>query len=151
MNLFLGFLFILLDVPITVGSAVIGLLPDFIGYLLIRKALEERDDVWRHGAFALLLVSVVLFAADLVAKGTMGTLIFGGVALAADLVMLLMLRHVTVKDARLWMLLPVLACVHILAVLLSWVPVVGTVCRIADLLVSLCFLAAAYPYWMQKQ
>lgn len=43
-NLFLGFFFILLNFNITLNSNVIGLLPDFIGFLLIASGLKELQN-----------------------------------------------------------------------------------------------------------
>jgi len=40
-NLFWGFVFILLDFNITVNNSVIGLIPDFIGFILIFRGLNE--------------------------------------------------------------------------------------------------------------
>ena len=142
MKLFLGLIFILLDMKITVGTAVIGLLPDFIGYFLIMKGLEDRDDPWRHGAFGLLLVSAVLFVADLVDKSTVAQVGFWCVELLAEIGMLLLVRRIIGRGAK--ELFPVLACIRVLAMLLGWVPLVGTVCGVADAVVAVCFLAAAY-------
>ena len=144
MKLFLGFLLILLDIEITVGTAVIEILPDFLGYLLVLKALEERDDSWRHLAFGLMLVSVVLFGADLVDKGTMAQLGFGVAKLVAEVLMLVLLFHLIRGSDRLHMLFPVLACIRILCLMVSWLPLVGTVCVIANLVMAVCYLAVAY-------
>lgn len=144
MKLFLGLIFILLDFQITAGTAVIGLLPDFIGYFLVMKALEEKDDAWRHLAFGLALATVVLFAADLVDKPAMAQVGFWCAAFAAEAVMLLLMHHVVRDEKRLRELFPVLAGMRIICYALSWIPLVGTVCTVANAVVSVCFLAAAY-------
>lgn len=144
MKLFLGLIFILLDMKITVGTAVIGLLPDFIGYYLVMKGLEDRDDPWRHGAFGLLLVSVVLFIADLVAKSAGAQVGFWCVEVLAEIGMLLLVRRAAGGHRGTKELFPVLCCIRMLAILLGWVPLVGTVCAAAGAVMAVCFLAAAY-------
>ena len=144
MTLFLGFLLILMDFEVTVGTAEISVLPDFIGYLLVMKGLEKRSDPWRHLAFGLLLVSVVLFGADLVDKETAAQFGFGVAALAAEILMLVLLFHVIRGSERLYMLFPVLACIRILAIMVSWLPLVGSICAAANAVISACYLSAAY-------
>ena len=144
MKLFLGFLFILMDLPVTAGGGTLDLLPDAAGYFLVMKALDSRDDPWRHGAFALLLASGVLLGADLFEKGAAAELAFAGLGLAAEVGMLALLWHTVRGTDRLRALFPVLACVRVLSGLLGWVPLVGSVCAIAAGAVSLGFLAAAW-------
>ena len=145
MKLFLGLIFILLDIEIPVGSAVLNLIPDFIGYFLMMKGLEEREDSWRHGAFGLMLVSLVLFVADLVVKDAGIQVVFWGVELAAEIVMLLLVRRIIGNRKGIKELFPVLACMRALSMLLGWVPLVGTVCAVANMVVAVCFLAAYRP------
>ena len=144
MKLFLGFLFILLDFKISVGTAVIEVLPDFLGYFLVMKALEQRRDGWRHVAFGLMLVSVVLFGADLVDKATAAQFWFGVVEFVAEVGMLMLLFRVIRGSERLYVLFPVLACIRILAVMVGWFPLIGTICMIANTIMSVCYLAVAY-------
>ncbi|MBQ8237412.1 MAG: hypothetical protein IJZ39_04630 [Oscillospiraceae bacterium] len=144
MKLFLGLIFVLLDFKITVGTAVIGLLPDFIGCFLIMKGMEERNDPWRHGAFALMLVSLVLFIADLVAKSAGAAVGFWCLEFAAGIGMLFLVHRIVRGKKGPRELFPVLCCIRVLAMLLGWVPLVGTVCAVAGTVVAVCFLAAAY-------
>lgn len=144
MKLFLGLIFILLDFQIEVGTAVIGLLPDFIGYFLVMKALEEKDDAWRHLAFGLMLGSIVLFVADLVDKDTLTQIWFRGAGLIVEVAMLVLLFHIVRGEKRLRELFPVAACIRVLHSVISWIPLVGMVCSFANAVVAVCFLAAAY-------
>ena len=144
MKLFLGFLFILMDFPIEIGTAVVEILPDFVGYFLVMKALDSRNDPWRHLAFVLMLVSAVLFAADLPDKGAAAQIVCGCASLVAEIWMLVLLHHVVRQTDRLRMLFPVLACIRTLCSLLGWLPLVGTVSVVANAVISACFLAAAY-------
>ena len=144
MKLFLGLIFILLDCEIKRGPMVIGLLPDFVGFFLIMKALERRDDPWRHLAFGLMLGSVVLYAADLVNKGTGASMVCWCLELLVGIGMLVLIRRIVRGHKGPRELFWVLACLWLLALLLGWVPLVGTVCAIAYIVVVGCFLAAAY-------
>ena len=144
MKLFLGLIFLLLDIRVTVGTAVIGLLPDFIGCFLLMKALEQRHDPWRHLSFALTLASAVLFTADLVDKTPMAQVWFQGGGLLAEVGILVLLHHMIRGKKGLRELFGVVACIRVLRCLLSWVPLLGTVCGVADTVVAVCFLAAAY-------
>ncbi len=47
-NLFWGFFFIAFNFNLTLGNAVIGLIPDFIGYSLILKGIIELQDSAIH-------------------------------------------------------------------------------------------------------
>ena len=144
MKLFLGLIFILLDCEIKSGPMVIGLLPDFVGFFLIMKELEERDDPWRHGAFALMLAGMVLYAADLVDKGTGLSMVFWCLELLVGIGMLILIHRIVRSHKGPRELFWVLACLWILALLLSWVPLVGMVCAIAYIVVAGCFLASAF-------
>lgn len=144
MMLFLGLIFILLDFRITVGTAVIGLLPDFIGFFLVMKALDAKRDPWRHLAFGLSLMSLALYIADLIDKSLLAQIGFYGVGFAAEIAMLALLFRVIRHTDRLRELFPVLACIRVLCGLLSWIPLVGSVCAAAGAVVSVCFLIMAY-------
>ena len=140
MEMFLGFFLILMDIPVKVGTAVIDILPDMIGYFLVLKALEKRADAWRHIAFGLMLVSIVLFGADLVDKSAGAAFGFGLAALAAEIVMLMLLYRVICRRARLRMLFPMLACIRLLCLMVAWLPLVGDVCNVVNIAVSACYL-----------
>lgn len=157
-RLFGGLFFVLLDYKVTLGRAVFELLPDFVGYYLLMKgmetlAVESRSfNRGRHWAFAMTLVSGVLYLADLTDPDTLTQVWLWAAELAALIVMLLMIRCIltglvrmgrteteTVKPFRL-----ILAVLLPLCHLLSWIPMVGTVCRWAGILASVLFLAAFY-------
>ena len=141
MKLFLGLIFVLLDFEISAGTMQIGLLPDFIGYFLMMKGLEERADPWRHGAFGLLLVSLVVYAADLLSPDAGIRVVFWCVELVAEIAMLFLVRRIVGGQKGVKELFPVLACLRVLTLLLGWIPLVGTVCVIANAVVAVCFLA----------
>ena len=144
MKLFLGLIFILLDAEFKTGDAVIGLLPDFVGFFLIMKALDQRNDPWRHLAFGLMLASMVLYVADLVDKSTGVALVFWCLELLVGIGMLVLVHRIVGGRKGPRELFWVLACLWVLALLLGWVPLVGTVCAIAYIVVTGCFLIAVY-------
>lgn len=146
MKLFLGLIFVLLDVEIPAGTVQIGLLPDFIGYFLLMRGLEEREDPRRHLAFGLMLVSLAVYAAGFLDPGS---LVFWCVELAAEIGLLFLLRRIPGKGTK--ELFPVLCCIRILAMLLGWLPLVGTVCAVANAVVAVCFLAAAYQTLVKER
>ena len=140
MKLFLGLIFILLDIKITVGTAVVGLFPDFLGCWLVMKGLEDRAESWRHTAFGLTLFSGVLFVSDLIAKDAMARLWCQGGWLLAEIGMLALVYHLIRNRRLLRTLFPVVCCVRVLRCLVGWIPLLGTVCGVADIVMAVCFL-----------
>ena len=43
-NLFIGFILVFLDFNLNLGNSTIGLIPDFLGYIVMIKGLEQMDD-----------------------------------------------------------------------------------------------------------
>ncbi|MBR3973790.1 MAG: hypothetical protein IKJ99_07550 [Oscillospiraceae bacterium] len=159
--IFLGLTLVLLDLDVTIGTATIELLPDFLGFFLILKGMtalageNKFFNLGRHLAFGLAIVYFVLFAAAVMNPGTFGKVIFWCVGLAALIGQLALMKKIVAgirqmeldsgKDLKgeriqaMWLILVVLST---LRHLLSWVPIVGGVCGIAELLVGILFLAA---------
>lgn len=158
--IFGGTALVLLDWDVTVGSATVELLPDFIGLHLMRRGMEHlagKDrafDRGRHFAFGLELATAVLFGARLVFSDTHAKAGLWAMSLLLRLCFLALL-YVTMQGAmRLkrdrggapaepvkW-LYPVITVVQPICLLLQWVPLLGTVCRIVSFILALCFLAA---------
>ena len=157
-RLFWGLFFVLLDYKVSLGRAVFELLPDFAGYYLLMRAMESLAgesrifNRGRHWAFAMALVSGVLYLADLTDPDTMMKVWLWAAELAALIVSLIFVSSIltglagmglngmeTVKNFRLIpaVLLP-------MCHLFSWVPMVGGICAWAGLLTSGLFLAAFY-------
>lgn len=162
-RLFWGLFFCLLDIKKTVGTAVFDLFPDFIGFFLVMKGMEALAgenkffDRGRHWSFGMIIVSVILYTGDLMDPDTMTkvwlwALGFGG--LAAELVILRQAvrgigqmekdHGLDLHSERLramWLALAVLGPVcH----LLNWIPLVGTVCAVAQTVTGACFLVAMF-------
>lgn len=166
-RLFWGLLFCLLDYELTVGTAVIGLLPDFLGYFLIMKGMEELAvenrffDRGRHIAFGLLIVSVILYAADLMNPGYMMKVWLWALELIGLVIMLVLIRMIV--TGILWMehdrslklrgdllksMWTILIVICPLCHIFSWLPLVGDICRMAATVVGALFLAA---FWDSRR
>lgn len=153
-RLFWGFFLILIDVKMTVGSAVFDILPDFLGFWLIMKGMESLADQsvsfdrGRHGAFGLSILGVILFGMELMNPDMIGRLWLWGLGLLAEagglVLLFLTVRSICADEsaARLQGLLTVVTVMQILAHLMGWVPVVGKITMLAAMIGSVCFLIA---------
>lgn len=156
-RLFWGLFFVLLDYKVTVGTAVIEVLPDFVGFFLMMKGMESLSDRsryfdrGRHWAFGLSIVSGILFGADLMNPDTMTKVWLWAAGLAVLAVTLVLLRgigrgigemgHSTERLSTMWMILAVMMP---LCHLVSWVPLVGSISNVASVVTAALFLAACY-------
>ncbi len=155
-RLFWGLFFVLLDYKVRIGTAVIEVLPDFVGFYLLMKGMEllaqesRSFDLGRHWAFAMSLASGVLFLAGLVNPDTMTRIWMWILELAALGITLAVVKMVLSGLGEMgksgsdilngiWLILAVLLP---LCHLLSWLPVVGGICGWASNLASGLFLAA---------
>lgn len=153
-HLFWGFFLILIDVKMTVGSAVFDILPDFLGFWLIMKGMESLAeqsvsfDRGRHGAFGLGILGAILFGMELMNPDITGKLWLWGLGLLAEagalVLLFLTVRSIRADEsaARLQGLLTVVAVMQILAHMMGWVPVVGKITMVAAMIGSICFLIA---------
>ena len=153
-RLFWGFFFALIDVKLSVGSAMFDLLPDFLGFWMVMKGMESLADQsvlfdrGRHGAFGLSILGVILFGMELMNPDIVGRLWLWGLGLVAEAGVLILLfltvRSIRSDDhgVRLQGLLTVVAVLQILAHLMGWVPVVGKITMVAAMIGSICFLIA---------
>lgn len=156
-RLFWGLIFVVLDWKFTLGTAVFEIMPDFLGFYLLMKGMEElavRSRVFergRHWAFALALASGVHFAAELMAPeaGTQVILWAAGLLLlAAGLAFIRrILRGLgelgleTAAAEGMWLVLAALQCICYLA---NWIPVVGEICNLVSLGTGVLFLLCYY-------
>lgn len=156
-HLFWGLLFCLLDLDVTVGSAVIGILPDAVGYFLLMKGMtalaEENDhfDKGRHVAFGLCIVSAILYGANLMNPDSMTRVWLWVLGLAEQIAMILLIRKIVAGLGQpeglkaMWM---ILAVIQPLCHLLSWIPLVGPVCTVASAVTGVLFLAT---FWKSRK
>ena len=152
-RLFWGLFFVILDIPVTVGRATFEILPDFVGFFLLMKGMEElsateaRFDKGRHLAFGLFLVGAVCYGAGLLNLEPMTKVVFWALEFACLAAFLWLLKVIAAGKSEqvksLWM---IVAVVEVLAALLGWVPLVGSICRTAALVTGIVFLLA---YWKE--
>ena len=162
-KLFLGMVFILLDISVTAGPAKIGLLPDFAGCILMLKGLEEMKD--RSGRlqkarFWVILTAVLsgigyildLFSLPVQWEFRVWLLDVGVTALGIA-VHYLIVRGIEELEHREGRQLQALrlksywlywAVLDGICQLCSWIPVVNTGAAAAALIMGICFLAAFY-------
>ena len=160
-RLFWGLLFCLLDYEVTVGTAVFGLLPDFLGYFLMMKGMEELAsenrffDRGRHMCFGLAIASVILYIFDLLDPGYRTQVVLWAVELAELVIRLVLLRMIV--SGVLWLehdnglqlhgttlrsIWKILIIIAPLCHMVSWIPLVGGICAMASVVVAALFLAA---------
>ena len=154
-RLFWGLFFVLLDIEVTVGRAVLEILPDFAGYFLLMKGMEElsvvdgRFDKRRHGAFGLFLLNLVLYGAGLLNLQPMGKVWLWGLELGCLLVFLWLLKAIVSKGSeQIKGLYLIVAVMQILHHTLGWVPLVGSICGAASLVTAAVFLLA---FWKEMK
>lgn len=166
-RLFWGLLFCLLDFDVTVGTAVFGLLPDFVGYFLLMKGMTALAgenvyfDRGRHWAFGLAIVSAILYGADLMDPDAMTKVGLWALGLGELIVMLVLVRkmisgivrmeqnHGWVLDSQrlkaVWLILAVmLPLCHVL----NWLPLVGSICTVAGAVTGALFLIT---FWVSRK
>lgn len=162
-RLFWGLLFVALDVEVTLGSAVFGLFPDFVGYFLMMKGMETLAEEsahfsgGRHWAFALALLSIITYGADLLNLSAMdrvrmwmlglaghGAGVFLQYKLVAGIRQMEDCRDWELQSEKLkamWLIQAVMSTVWYL---LGWVPLVGIFTAVAATVTAVCLLAAMY-------
>lgn len=158
-RLFWGLFFLILDVFLELGTANFELLPDFIGLFLMMKGMTELAeegkafDRGRHLAFGLSIFSGILYVAELMDLESMARVGLWAAELAA-LVGHLVLVGLVVRGIRrmekehtrqlrgehLKMLLMILAVLSVLSHLLTWLPLIGNICWVGELMAGLLFL-----------
>ena len=166
-RLFWGLLLCLLDSEITVGTAVIGLLPDFLGFFLVMKGMQELSaenrffDRGRHLAFGMILLSAICYGADLMNPASQTAVWLWGLELIGVIILLILIRMIItgilwlehdnglqLRGSLLKTLWKILIVICPLCQIFSWIPLVGDVCRMASFVVSALFLAV---FWDSRR
>lgn len=162
-RLFWGLFFVTLDFDVTAGSLTIGLIPDFLGFWLLMKGMEDLADEskcfdrGRHWAFGMVLLGVVLYLKgflNLSSNGKLGFWVLGLVGFCVGLVVL----HQVVAGIRqveqhrgwdlqgeklrtMWLFYAVMG---LIGYLLNWVPLVKTFAALAAAVTAVCLLVAMF-------
>lgn len=160
-NIFLGMLLVFLDLNINLGKTTIGLLPDFAGYILMIKGLEEMTpesplfEKARPWVTAMAVYTGVLYAMDFLAMDVQ--LRFLGwvmnlAALVAGLVISRWIlrgileieanRRLDLQGQQLEQLWKPLAIVQLVAAAFGWFPLIGWICALAAFVMGVCYLVA---------
>lgn len=162
-RLFLGLLFVFLNFNINIGNSTIGLLPDFVGYILILKGLKEMQGASRYfekaepWAMVLAVYTGVLYGMDLFALSVRMRLLgwcLGLLALMASLIVsywivcgvqeMEMIRFWDLQGQKLKSMWTYMAILDGICYVCGWIPVVGTMGAIAAFIMGICFLVAFY-------
>ena len=161
---FIGLIFIFLDFSVELQSGgVIGLIPDFIGYYFVARGLSELCEESPRFRMARLLAviagvcSAILYAVDIIiSTDSLG--VFGLILSVVSSAMLLWLLYVILsglldveKERRtalggkaLCMTWIVMAVLLVLSYVSLIDPLFALLCAIANLIVSIVFLALFY-------
>lgn len=160
-NLFMAFIFVFLDFTVTLGSIKIGLIPDFVGYLIMLKGLEELA----HESTLFIKVkpfvigmagySAVLYLIDLLgATLSLGflTYILAFISMAISLyisyhivmgVLEIERNHNTFLNGdslkSIWTLLAIL---NVLTFVTMFISAIALILIIISFIIAICFLAA---------
>lgn len=161
--LFYAMVFVLLGVNINIDGHSFGLLPDFIGYFLMMWGLESLGSQSRYFAKArpvamgMIAYSAVLYVVDALAVTVyfqFWSFCLSAVALAVRLLLSHWIvsgvqdversRNWNLEGEKLRSMWIYAVVISVIATLCSWVPVVGQIAGIAEIVVCLLFLAAFY-------
>jgi len=159
-SMFIGFLMVFLDFNIELGSGVIGLLPDFVGFIFIVKGLDElkgespKFTVIRPYAVAMAAYCGLVYILDLIGLSRD----MGFAATAIGILATLLSLYITytiilgiedIEGARgaelggdqLMALWKPMAVIHVLSFIVPFVfPFLGAVCIIAAVVLTIAFL-----------
>jgi len=160
-NIFLGMLFAFLDIKINLGNATIGLLPDFVGYILMIKGLEEMAlesvlfEKARPWAVGMTVYTAVLYGLDFLAMSVQMRFLGWVMSLAALIASLVISRWILrgilqieanrrfqLQAAQLEQLWKPLAIVQLVAAAFGWFPLIGGLCALAAFVMGICYLVA---------
>lgn len=160
---FLGFLFVFLDFNLKLGAAAIGLVPDFVGYILMAKGLTElarfnQDfEKVKPLAVGMAVYTGVLYALDLMSlsiEWAVATYFMGLASVAISLVIssqivtgILALeaeRYWNLEGQKLKSAWTYMAILQGVSAVCGWIPLVGGVGAVAAFVMGLLFLVAFY-------
>lgn len=173
-RLFRGMLFVLLDFQLNIGEHSIGLIPDWLGFIYLLQGfqlLEEEWDGFRKGQMPMQLMvvySAVVYVLDALNLSIQMAVVTWALGLVSVIICLFITRQISVgicymeqnrgwdlqgrKLQSLWLYLVVM---QVIAVLFSWVPVVGIVCSVAQMIISIVWLVTLHGcrkrYWEETE
>ncbi len=159
-NIFIGFLFVFLDFNLTLGASQIGLIPDFVGYILVFQGLTELEKMSarfikaRPFALGMAVYTGLLYALALFGIGTNDIVSFV-LGLVSTLISLYIsynivmgVKEIEASSGRFlnaqglysnWTLLAILS---LIVYLLLFIPILNVLCIIAGLVAGIVFLVS---------
>lgn len=159
-NIFIGFLFVFLDFNLTFGSSQVGLIPDFVGYILVFQGLAELDTMSprflnaRPFALGMAVFTGLLYVMALFGVGTNDIISFA-LGLVSTLISLYIsystvmgIKDIEASSGRFlnaqglhssWTLLAILS---LIVYLLFIIPILNVLCIIAGLIAGIVFLVS---------
>lgn len=159
-NIFIGFLFVFLDFNLTFGTTQVGLIPDFVGYILVFQGLAELDTMSprfvkaRPFALGMAVFTGLLYVMALFGIGTNDILSFV-LGLVSTLISLYISYNIVmgVKDIEassgrflnaqgLYSSWTLLAILSLIVYLLIIIPILNVLCIIAGLIAGIVFLVS---------
>lgn len=160
-NIFWGMLFTFLEININLEKVTIGLLPDFVGFILMIKGLEELAlesplfEKARPWALGMAVYTGVLYAMNFLAMSVHFRFLSWVMHLAALVANLIISRWILrgileieanrqldLQGRQLEQLWKPMAIVRLVAAAFSWFPLVGWICALAAVVMGLCYLVA---------
>ena len=160
-NIFVGFILIFLDFSLNLGNSKIGLIPDFVGYIVMIRGLEEMSVESSHFikvkpyATVMVVYTGVLYLLDLVGFSvSLGVLsyVLGFISTAISLYISYNIvmgvndlegkYKASLNGASLKNTWTFLAVLNVSTYILILIPAVGLLCIIASFIVAICFLIA---------
>ncbi len=160
-NILIGFLLIFLDFNLTLGNSQLGLIPDFIGYIVLRNGLAEMAGESplflkaKPYATGMAVYTGILYFMDLLGiSASLGALSYL-LAIASTVISLYISYDIVmgVKDmeekynaplngASLHATWTLLAVFNIVVYISLLIPVLAVICIIVTVIVAICFLVA---------
>jgi hypothetical protein len=159
-NIFIGLLFVFLDFNLTFGASQIGLIPDFVGYILMIQGLAELQNLSprfikaRPFALGMAVYTGILYMMDAFGIG-IGSILSFTLGLISTLISLYIsynivmgVKDIEAMDGRdlnaqgLYSVWTVLAILSLIIYVLLIVPILNFLCMIAGLIAGIVFLVS---------
>ena len=160
-KLFWGVLFIYLNFSFNFNQHSLNVLPDFVGYILMIKGLEEMAlesvlfEKARPWAVGMTVYTAVLYGLDFLAMSVQMRFLGWVMSLAALIASLVISRWILrgilqieanrrfqLQAAQLEQLWKPLAIVQLVAAAFGWFPLIGGLCALAAFVMGICYLVA---------
>lgn len=159
-KIFYGMLFVFFNFTINFGDSIIGLIPDFIGYILMMIGCNELKET--SGCFVkvkpvligMTILSVIFYILDFLGLGTINSavllLLINGIAVFGSLYSTYMItcgvvdmekiQHLELAADKLMYKWKVKAMFMILGYLVIFIPIASLICMLVSFIFSIIYL-----------